>query len=145
MGLTAGFGMESGCVPIGVATKPMKDFSVQVNRLKDSLLDLLARIKKDGKRIAAYGAAAKGTVMLNYCRLGKDAVEYVVDKNSDKQGLFMPGTHQPVYAPGRLSEDAPDYLLILAWNIQDEIIRDTRDFSARGGKYIVPVPQPRVI
>lgn len=121
------------------------DFSSKVSRLRDALKKILEEIRSKGKRTAAYGAAAKGAVMLNYAGIGVDLVEYVVDKNPHKQNRLMPGTHQPVFDTRHLAADPPDYLLILAWNIKDEIMKDTRDFQARGGRYIVPVPEPKIL
>ncbi len=110
-------------------------------RLRDLLLDLTGR----GQRIAAYGAAAKGATLLNYCELGTDVIEYVVDRSSHKQGLYMPGVRLPIGPPSLLAERPPDYLLLLAWNLADEIMRQQAVYRAAGGRFIVPIPEVRTI
>jgi SAM-dependent methyltransferase len=110
-------------------------------RLRELLLDLTAR----GQRIAAYGAAAKGTTLLNYCGLGRDIIEYVVDRSSHKQGLYMPGVRLPIGPPALLMERPPNYLLILAWNLADEVMRQQAAYRAAGGRFIVPIPDVRTI
>ncbi|MBI4180077.1 class I SAM-dependent methyltransferase [bacterium] len=120
-------------------------FSGAADKVRDSLKRLLGNLVKDGKRVAGYGAAAKAAVMMNACGIGRDLVQYVVDASSHKQGKFMPGTHQPIYAPERLQSDPPDYLVIFPWNIRDEIMRQESGFAARGGKFIVPIPEVTVV
>jgi SAM-dependent methyltransferase len=120
-------------------------FAAAVEELGRQVRALLVRLRGEGKRIAAYGAAAKGTIMLNYARVGTDLVDYVVDRNVHKQGKFLPGVHLPILVPSRLAEDPPDYLLILPWNLVDEIVAQQEAFRARGGKFIVPVPSPRIL
>jgi hypothetical protein len=117
--------------------------SVQSNR--ESLLALLGALKSDGKTIAAYGAPAKGNTLLNYCGIDTRLVDYVVDKNPLKVGLFTPGTHIPVKPVSNLADSAPDYLLILAWNFADEIMQQQAEYAAQGGKFILPIPEPRVV
>jgi hypothetical protein len=117
--------------------------AVRANR--DSLVALLKSLKHEGKTIAAYGAPAKGNTLLNYCGIDTELVDYVVDKNPLKVGLYTPGTHIPVKPVPALAEDRPDYLLILPWNIADEIMQQQAEYAARGGKFILPIPQPRVI
>jgi len=121
------------------------DFADKVTALGDELTSLLRRLKCDGARIAAYGAAAKGSTLLNFFGIGKESIEYVVDRNPHKQGMFMPGVHIPILSPDKLAESPPDYLLLLAWNFADEIIEAQSEYRDRGGKFIVPVPKPRVI
>ena len=117
--------------------------AVTVNR--ESLLGLLEALKRDNKTIAGYGAPAKGNTLLNYCGIDTRLVDYIVDQNPLKVGLYTPGTHIPVKPPATLETERPDYLLILAWNFADEIMHQQADFAARGGKFILPVPQPRVV
>jgi SAM-dependent methyltransferase len=122
------------------------DFGARVDQLRDGLLALLRRLKDDGKTIAAYGAAAKGATMLNATGITTDLVDFVVDRNVHKHGRFMPGTHQPIAGVDVLEgPDAPDFLLLLAWNFADEIMAQQAEFAARGGRFIVPVPSPTVI
>jgi hypothetical protein len=99
----------------------------------------------EGRTIAAYGAAAKGTMLLNYVGIGRTLVDYVVDRNVHKQGRFMPGTHQPIRDPGVLLEERPDYVLLLAWNFADEIIGQQASYLAAGGRFILPVPDVRFV
>ncbi|UCC30668.1 MAG: class I SAM-dependent methyltransferase [Phycisphaerales bacterium] len=122
-----------------------QDFSGRVTKIRESLLDLLSGLKREGKRIAAYGAAAKGATLINYVGIGKELIDFVVDRNIHKQGRYMPGKHLPIFAPERLVDEMPDYCLILAWNFADEIMEQQAEYVRRGGKFIVPVPQPRVL
>jgi SAM-dependent methyltransferase len=121
------------------------DFAGRVERLRADLRELLGRLKSDGKRIAAYGAAAKGSVLLNYCGIGADLLDYVVDRSTVKQGRYMPGVPLRIEAPERLLADRPDYVLLLAWNFADEIMAQQDDYRRRGGRFVIPVPAPRVV
>jgi len=112
--------------------------------LKDRLYALLHDLKRGGKRLAAYGAAAKGTTLLNYCGIGPEILEFVVDRSPYKQGRYMPGVRLPIHPPERLLESAPDYVLLLTWNLADEIMEQQREYTVRGGRFIVPVPEPRI-
>lgn len=112
--------------------------------LRDEIRDLAARLSSDGKTIAAYGAAAKGCVLMNFCELNQDLIGFVMDKNPVKQGRRMPGTHQPIFSPDKLRETPPDYLMILPWNLADEIMRQESHYHSQGGRFIIPVPEVRV-
>jgi SAM-dependent methyltransferase len=122
-----------------------RDFSQRVEalcrRLRSCLLDLRAR----GKRIAAYGAAAKGVILLNAAGIGAETLEWVADRNVHKQGRVLPGVRLPIVAPERLVEDAPDYVLILPWNLKDEIVEQQIGYRERGGRFIVPVPEVAIV
>jgi SAM-dependent methyltransferase len=120
-------------------------FSSRVGRAQEALRRMLRDMKAAGKRIAAYGAAAKGAILLNSTGIDRDVVDFVVDRNVHKQGKFMPGVRIPIVDPSALVEEKPDYVLLLAWNFKDEILRQQEDFRRQGGRFIVPVPQPAVV
>ncbi len=122
-----------------------ENFGQNVEKLMAGLRDLLGGLKADGKRIAAYGAAAKGATMLNCSGIGTETLDYVVDRNVHKQGKTMPGVHVPIEAPEKLLEDMPDYVLLLAWNFKDEVMKQQAEFIEKGGKFVVPVPEPQVV
>ncbi len=106
---------------------------------------LLTRLRDEGATVAAYGAAAKGSTLLNYAGIDRDLVSFVVDRNTHKQGLHMPGTHQPIFDPAVLLERSPDYLLLLAWNFADEIMAQQAEYAAAGGRFIRPIPTPEIL
>jgi SAM-dependent methyltransferase len=121
------------------------DFAHRVERLRAEFRALVGRLKADGKRIAAYGAAAKGSVLLNYCGVGAETLDYVVDRSTVKQGRYMPGVHLRIEAPERLLADRPDYVVLLAWNFADEIIEQQAEYRRGGGRFVIPVPTPQIV
>jgi 2-polyprenyl-3-methyl-5-hydroxy-6-metoxy-1,4-benzoquinol methylase len=121
------------------------DFADKTSQIKAKLIDLLNQLKDAGNTIAAYGAPAKGNTLLNYCNISTDLIDYIVDKSKYKQDLYTPGTHIPVYSPERLLEDMPDYTLLLAWNFADEILEQQKLYREKGGKFIVPIPDIKVV
>jgi SAM-dependent methyltransferase len=120
-------------------------FVERVEELKQATLALVRQLRADGSRLAAYGAAAKGTVLLNHFGIDRDLIDFVVDKNHHKHGLLMPGVAIPIADPGRLLLDRPDHVLLLAWNFADEIIGEQAEYLAAGGAFIVPIPELRVV
>ncbi len=120
-------------------------FAEQVRATKRSLLKFLISARESGKRVAGYGAPAKGNTLLNYCGVRTDLIEYTVDRSPHKQGHFLPGVHIPVYGPERIRETRPDYVLILPWNIKDEVMAQMADVRTWGGKFVLPVPEVRVL
>ena len=120
-------------------------FREQVVETKRALLSLLIEAKRAGKRIVGYGAPAKGNTLLNYCGIRTDFLDYTVDRSPHKQGRFLPGTRIPIFAPERIDDDKPDLVLLLAWNLKDEIVAQLRGISAWGGRFVVPIPHPSVL
>ena len=120
-------------------------FSKKVNDLKNELNELIDSLKKDKKRIIGYGAPAKGNVLTNFFKIGKNKLDYIVDSTPYKQGLFTPGMNIPVYPESKLEKDMPDYALILAWNFANEIIAKQNAFQSKGGRFIIPLPEVKVI
>ena len=122
-----------------------REFSRRVEGLKENLTTLLRGLKDEGKTIVAYGAAAKGSTLINYVGIGKDILDFVADKNVHKQGRFMPGQKIPIVPAERIAADQPDYVLLLPWNLEKEILAQEQAFRDRGGKFIIPVPEPHVV
>jgi hypothetical protein len=121
------------------------DFAARVQALRIELVGLLAERKAAGCSIAAYGAAAKGTVLLNAFGIGPETIDFVADRSPYKQGRYMPGLHLPIVPAETLVERAPDYCLLLAWNFADEILAQQAAYRRGGGRFIVPVPKPVVV
>ena len=119
-------------------------FSKKIKETKYLLHQFLTKIKQSGKSIAAYGAPAKGNTLLNYCGIGTDLIDYTVDINPHKQERFLPGTHIPIFHPDKIKTTKPDYLLILPWNIKNEIMEQMKFIIQWGGKFITPIPEIRV-
>jgi SAM-dependent methyltransferase len=120
-------------------------FETTARRTKHELLDFLIRAKCAGQSIAGYGAPGKGNTLLNYCGIRTDFLDYTVDRNPYKQGRFLPGTHIPIYHPDRIRETRPDYVLILPWNLKDEIVQQLSYIRTWGGRFVVPIPEVVVI
>jgi 2-polyprenyl-3-methyl-5-hydroxy-6-metoxy-1,4-benzoquinol methylase len=119
-------------------------FEEKVKDTKSKLLKFLLTAKAEGKSIVGYGAPAKGNTLLNYCGVDKDLIDYTVDRNPHKQGLFLPGTHIPSLHPEKIRETKPDYLLILPWNLKDEVMQQMSFISEWGGQFVVPIPEVTV-
>jgi SAM-dependent methyltransferase len=122
-----------------------QSFAYQVERLKVSLCNLLGKLKRNGSHLAAYGAAAKGSTLLNYFDIGLETLDFVVDRSVYKQGRYMPGVHLPIYSPEKLLEVKPDYVLLLTWNFAEEIMSQQAEYLQRGGHFIIPIPEIRVV
>jgi SAM-dependent methyltransferase len=122
-----------------------KQFEQRVLQLRRSLLDQLKQLKTQGRSIAAYGASAKGSTLLNFYGIGKETLDFVVDRSTYKQGRLTPGTHIPIVSPARLLEAQPDYTLLLTWNFADEILGQQKAYRDKGGKFIIPIPKVSVV
>ncbi len=124
---------------------PYRRFAREIDWIRGELRTALTRFREEGKRVAAYGASAKGAILLNAAQADSTLVQYIVDDTPEKQGHLAPGTRIPISPRSRLDTEPPDYLLILAWNFVDEIVEKTSAFSTRGGRYIIPVPALRIL
>lgn len=121
-----------------------ESFARQVKETKLALLELLLNAAREGKSVAGYGAPGKSATLLHYCGIGRDLIEYTVDRSPYKQGRFLPGTHIPIYHPDRIRETKPDYLVILPWNLQNEIMNQLQYIREWGGKFVVPIPKATI-
>ena len=150
---------EDGSKPVGARVEELRaleasaginrldryeSFSEQVKETKRALLEFLIGAKKSGKSVAGYGAPGKGNTLLNYCGIRTDFLEYTVDRSPYKQGKFLPGTHIPIYSQEQIRRTKPDYLLILPWNLKDEIIQQNSYIREWGGQFVVPIPRVKV-
>lgn len=121
-----------------------RDFAEQVRETKRKLLEFLITEKRAGKTIVGYGAPAKGNTLLNYCGVRSDFLDYTVDLSPHKAGLYLPGTHIPIYSPEKIAETRPDYVLILVWNLKEEVMEQMAHIRDWGGKFVVPIPEVKV-
>ena len=122
-----------------------QNFSVKVEKVRADLLDFLRNAASQGKTVVGYGAPAKGNTLLNYCGVGPDSISYTVDRSPHKQGRLLPGTRIPVYSPDKITETRPDYVLILPWNLKDEIVEQMANVRGWGCSFVVPIPELTVI
>ena len=122
-----------------------RGFGEKVERLRGELVTMLSELKAEGKRIAVYGASAKGSTLMNYFGLGSPMLDFVVDRSTVKQGHFTPGTHLPIYSPAVLLKEKPDYVLLLTWNFADEILQQQAEYRKQGGRFIIPIPELKVV
>jgi hypothetical protein len=121
------------------------DFTDRVKRIKRELLGFLNRAKGNAETVVGYGAPAKANTLLNYCGVRRDLVDYTVDRSPHKQGKFLPGSHIPIFHPDRIRETKPDYVLILPWNIKEEIMSQMAHVRSWGGRFVIPIPEPAVL
>lgn len=122
-----------------------KNFAEKIQNIKTSLIGILDELKNSGKTIIGYGAAAKANTLTGYFGIGKNYLEYIADLSKFKQGLYFSGNHLPIVSPEKIKEDGADYMLILAWNFAHEIMEQQNEFRNKGGKFIIPIPEPKVI
>jgi hypothetical protein len=121
------------------------NFAGRVAETKRRLLSFLIAAKNEGKSIVGYGAPAKGNTLLNYCGIREDMIDYTVDRSPHKQNQLLPGVRIPIYAPDVMKETKPDYVLILPWNIKDEVMQQMAYIRNWGGRFVVPIPEVRVL
>ena len=118
-----------------------KKFAAQVKETKFALVEFLLRAAREGKKVAGYGAPGKSATLLHYCGITRDLIEFTVDRSPYKQGRFLPGNHIPIYHPDRIREARPDYVVILPWNLKDEIMKQLQFIREWGGRFVVPIPR----
>ena len=123
----------------------LSKFAIDVQNNRDELTWILKSIKRSGKRIAAVSAPAKGMTLLNYCGIGLETIDFVTEKAPEKIGKYTPGKHIPVSPDEELYNQMPDYALLLAWNFADEIMKNLDGYVKKGGKFIIPIPEPRIV
>jgi SAM-dependent methyltransferase len=133
--------MKAGIADIDYYEK----FSEKVKETKRKILEFLIQVKREGKIVVGYGAPGKGNTLLNYCGIRQDFLDYTVDRNTYKQGKYLPGTHIPIYHPDKIKETKPDYVFVLPWNFKDEIISQNSFIRKWNGKFIVPIPELTVL
>ena len=121
------------------------EFTKRIKTIKKDLNGLLTDLKSQGKKIVGYGAAAKANTFMSYCNIGENYLDYIADLSKFKQGLFMSGNHLPIVHPDKLSEEVPDYVLIMAWNFAKEIIKQQDNYQKKGGKFIIPIPESTIV
>ena len=127
--------------PGWIRVEGYESFARQVKQTKFALVDFLLSAARQGKTVAGYGAPGKSATLLHYCGIGKDLIAYTVDRSPHKQGRFLPGSHIPIYHPDRIRETKPDYVVILPWNLKDEIIEQLQFIREWGGRFVVPIPK----
>jgi hypothetical protein len=125
--------------------KKYQEFSSNVEDVKRDFIDTIKGLKNKNKKIAAYGASAKGNVLLNYCSIAREAISYIIDDTPEKIGKFTPGSHIPIVGYDMITKERPDYLVLLAWNFAEELMHKTRAYKSGGGRYIIPIPTVRII
>ena len=120
-------------------------FGKDTYQKRDLLIELISNLKAQGKRIIGYGASGRATVHINFCKFDNKTVEYVIDASHERQGRFVPGQHIPIVSPDKLKEDNPDYAILFAYNYFDEVMKKENNFIQTGGRFIVPLPEPKII
>jgi SAM-dependent methyltransferase len=122
-----------------------REFADNVTGIRTQLRRVLGELKSEGRSVAAYGASAKGSTLLNYAGIGAETLDFVADRSTVKQGRFTPGTHLPIYPAEKLLEAMPDYVLLLTWNFADEILQQQAEYRAKGGRFVIPIPDVRLV
>ena len=122
-----------------------KNFQENIIKIKNQLLNFMIKTKNEKKKIVCYGAAAKGNTLLNYCNIGLDNIDYVVDRSLYKQGMYLPGSHIPIKPVDEIKKTKPDYVLILPWNLQKEILEQISFIRDWGGKFVIPIPEVQIL
>ncbi len=133
--------IDMGCNKI----ETYKKFQEIVDKNKATIIDFFVQVKNKNKKIVGYGAPAKGNTLLNYCKINNDLMEFTVDLSEHKQGMFLPGTHIPIYNPDKIDDTKPDYVFILPWNLKDEIMTQLQQIREWGGKFVVPIPEVKIL